>query len=164
MNANTDTMYNDANTAKTDAKWESKRERSEDGRQDKHQDHCAEDGILNYYYYVIFVMNFFDCERMQRSPIHSFVVVVVFDFQVCEIFVLNEGKLKHVDKTCWQNLLTDKTCWQNLLTKPVHKICWQNIFNKICWQNLLSNWSHDMVLKKMTYSWQTWDMVLTNLK
>ena len=42
---------------------------------------------------------FFDCERMQRSPIHSF-VVVVFDFQVCEIFVLNEGKLKHVDKTC----------------------------------------------------------------
>ena len=45
----------------------------------------------------------FDCERMQRSPIHTFVVlVVVFDFQVCEIFVLNEGKLltKHVDKTC----------------------------------------------------------------
>ena len=28
---------------------------------------------------------------MQRSPIHIF--VVVFDFQVCEIFVINEGKL-----------------------------------------------------------------------
>ena len=74
---------------------------------------------------------FIDCERMQRSPIHSFVVVVVvFDFQVCKIFVLNEGKLKPVDKTCWQNLWTkpvEKTCWQNLLTKPVDKTCLQNM-------------------------------------
>ena len=31
---------------------------------------------------------FFDCERMQRSPIHTF--VVFFDFQVCENFVQNE--------------------------------------------------------------------------
>ena len=61
---------------------------------------------------------------MQRSPIHTFVVVVVvvFDFQVCEIFVINEGKLftkhvefkntvmtKHVDKICLQNMLNSKT-------------------------------------------------------
>ena len=112
-------------------------------------------------------LNIFDCERMQRSPIHSFVVVVVFDFQVCEIFVLNEGKLKHVDKTCWQNLLTkpvDKTCSQNMLTKPVVKL--------VSWHGLekndifLTNMRHgpdklEIVLTKMTWSWK--HGLLTNM-
>ena len=41
---------------------------------------------------------------MQRSPIHIF--VVVFDFQVCEIFVINEGKLtKNVEKISLHNML-----------------------------------------------------------
>ena len=50
----------------------------------------------------------FDCMQSSRSPTHSFVVVVVvvviFDFQVCENFVLNQQNLKFetkpVDKTC----------------------------------------------------------------
>ena len=57
---------------------------------------------------VNFFLSFFDCEQSSRSPKHSFVVVVVvvviFDFQVCENFVLNQQNLKFltkpVDITC----------------------------------------------------------------
>ena len=94
--------------------------------------------------------------------------LLLSDFKVCENSVHNEGKLKHVDKTCWHshNMLTkhaDKTCRQNMLTLTKHvdidKACWhwQSMLtkhvdvDKTCWQT----WSWQ-IWSWQTWSWQTW--------
>ena len=54
--------------------------------------------------------------------------LLLFALDVCENSVQNEGKLKHIDKTGWQNMLTkhvDKICWQSMLRNYVEKLCWE---------------------------------------
>ena len=83
---------------------------------------------------------------MQCSPIHIFVVVVLW-LQGLWKFCSKWRKIK----TCWQ-----KTCWQNMLTKtwqPWHGLEKKNTYS---WRTWHGPDKLEIIFTNMTWSWQTW--------